>query len=372
MKILRILIAGIAGMLFLALPVQATDAEKITEELFAELDAVADVGLMNDVVFESLRLAQAQVESVREEFELDRAEHGAEMALAREALEHAAREMARLGQEMAGDIAIRIHQRQPKAMLGINLGGGPATKHDNGVEVVGVSSGGPAEKASLEAGDILVKIDDVSLKADDEESSIGKLIAYMADVEPGQKVTVGYLRDGKSHSAVIETTEFKFFDMNFDFDFSGGENLAFAFSAPDGLPGHAPHIARKFFAFGGHRFGGALGDIEMVSLTEELGEYFGVKEGLLVVRAPKDENIDLRDGDVILKIGDRKPSSPGQAIRIIGSYEAGETVELQVMRNKKKRKLEITLPKIDRDIRIWKNSDDAIIHKLKIVPSTGT
>ncbi len=86
----------------------------------------------------------------------------------------------------------------------------------------------------------------------------------------------------------------------------------------------------------------------------------------------------MQDGDVILKVGDREPSSPGQLFRIISSYEAGETVELQVMRKKKKRKLEITLPENDHQFRIWKGSNDAtihedvIIHELKTQPSTGT
>ena len=54
MKIFRILVRGIglAGMLLLAAPVHATDARKIADELYAELDAVADIEQLNDVVFE--------------------------------------------------------------------------------------------------------------------------------------------------------------------------------------------------------------------------------------------------------------------------------------------------------------------------------
>ena len=401
MKILRILAAGIgvAGMLVLAMPVQATDAREITDELFAELDALADVELLNDVAFEGFRLAQAEMDAEQKEFERGRAERQVEMAVAREVMAHAreemekaAREMARLGKELAAEVVFRIRDRQPKAMLGINLQSSDG-KGADGVEVAGVSSDGPAAKAGLQAGDVLVEIDGNSLKGDDDNSSIGKLTGYMKDVEPGQKVTVDYLRDGKPYSVVIETTEFKslhFSNFAFDFDFSDmaesladlknlGEHQRFEFVIPGGaLAPHMPRGPRQLYAFGGHWNHGALGDMEMVSLTPELGEYFGTKKGLLVVRAPKNEDIDLRDGDIILKIGDREPSSPGQLFRIIGSYEPGETVELQVMRKKKKRKLEITLPENDHEFRIWKGSNDAtlhedvIIHEFKTQPSTGT
>ena len=363
MKIFSILVRGlgVGGMLILAAPVHATDAREISGELYAERDV-----------------------------EMAHAREG--MADAREQMEKAAREIARLGHKLAAEVVIRIRDRQPKAMLGINLQSSDG-KGAGGVEVAGVSSDGPAAKAGLQAGDILVEIDGNSLKGDDDDSSIGKLTGYVADVEAGQKGTVDYLRDGKPHSVVIETTEFSFPNFpnfGFDFDFSDmtesleelknlGEHRRFEFVIPGGaIAPHMPRGPRQLYAFGGHRNHGALGDMEMVSLTPELGEYFGTKKGLLVVRAPKNEDIDLRDGDVILKVGDREPSSPGQLFRIIGSYEPGETVELQVMRKKKKRKLEITLPENDHKFRIWKGSNDAtlhedvIIHELKKRPSTGT
>ena len=83
-------------------------------------------------------------------------------------------------------------------------------------------------------------------------------------------------------------------------------------------------------------FGSPWGDLEVVSLNPDLGEYFGTKEGVLVVKAPADSSLPLKGGDVILSIGGRKPTSPSHAMRILRSYEPGETVALDIMRKQKR------------------------------------
>jgi hypothetical protein len=55
-------------------------------------------------------------------------------------------------------------------------------------------------------------------------------------------------------------------------------------------------------------------DLDLVDLNPDLGEYFGSKTGVLVVKAPSDSTIPLKAGDVILKIDGREPKSvlPGR------------------------------------------------------------
>ena len=89
---------------------------------------------------------------------------------------------------------------------------------------------------------------------------------------------------------------------------------------------------------------GGFGSMEMVKLTDRLGSYFGTDEGLLIVRAPNNEELKLEDGDVILNIDGREPTSVSHALRILGSYQAGETLEIDIMRDKRKRTLEIVMP----------------------------
>ena len=81
-----------------------------------------------------------------------------------------------------------------------------------------------------------------------------------------------------------------------------------------------------------------------MALNPELGEYFGTAEGILVVSTSKDGPLKLKAGDVILKIGDRTPTTPTQAMRILRSYEPGETVALQVMRKREKLSISVQVP----------------------------
>jgi PDZ domain len=89
---------------------------------------------------------------------------------------------------------------------------------------------------------------------------------------------------------------------------------------------------------------GPWGDLRFVSLNPDLGDYFGTKEGVLVVKAPADSNLPLKSGDVILSIGGRKPASPEHAMRILRSYEKGETVSIEIMRKQKRQTVAWKVP----------------------------
>ena len=62
------------------------------------------------------------------------------------------------------------------------------------------------------------------------------------------------------------------------------------------------------------------------------------------MKAPKSDAFDLRDGDVIQNIDGRQPKDVRHALRILGSYAAGEKLELGIMRDKKKRTIDVEIP----------------------------
>jgi hypothetical protein len=89
--------------------------------------------------------------------------------------------------------------------------------------------------------------------------------------------------------------------------------------------------------------------MQLVALTPQLGEYFGTESGILVLRAPENESLGLRDGDVILDIGGRVPTTPEHTLRILSSFVPGETLTLGIMRNGRRETREIALPAVEVD-----------------------
>ena len=58
--------------------------------------------------------------------------------------------------------------------------------------------------------------------------------------------------------------------------------------------------------------------------------------GVLVVSAPKDSGLGLNGGDVVLAVDGRKPAGPSQLLRILRSYERGETFKVDILRKQKR------------------------------------
>jgi S1-C subfamily serine protease len=265
----------------------------------------------------------------------DRAALEKQLKEARAKLNDAARDVADLSQQLYGgdrhEELTRFVQGRPQgAMLGINIE--DAKKRDDGVEVVGVSPGGPAEQAGLKTGDIVIAMNGQSLRTTDGGDASTQLVERMRSVEPGQTVNLDYLRDGQKRSAAI---------------MAAPAEPPIARILRERLPKQLPEGLQI------PGFEGLLGperqfrSLELVSLTPKLGKYFGTDEGLLVVRAAEGQVLPLEEGDVLLSIDGRKPDSPGHAFRILRSYQPGEKVKLGVLRNRKELELAATMPEAD-------------------------
>lgn len=267
--------------------------------------------------------------------EANRAALEKQLADARAELDSAAQEVARLTGELYGDQPIKIvkmiHGEPRGAMLGVNIG--RTGERSDGVEVFGVSPGGPAEAAGLRAGDVIVALDGQSLKRSDDRSPASQLVAYMRDVKPGQEVKVQYLRDGKRATASVKATAAgpMFSSMMGDREM---EEMEIEMSDGMALPGFHRFMLQE----------PGFGPLELVTITPGLGRYFGADSGLLVVRAPAAPALGLADGDVLVAIGGRAPESPGQAFRILQSYEPGDKVKLGILRDRKRMELDVTMP----------------------------
>lgn len=250
---------------------------------------------------------------------------------AEERLAEAAAEVAELSRRRLPDMEMigRRLQAMGRPVLGVTIGGAAEEEGPvEGVTVRGVTPGSAAEDAGLRAGDVLTAINDESLSAATEARANDKLLDFMHGVEEGDTLQVEYLRDGRANTVEVRPQP--------------AAGFAFAFGDRNWhIPVAPPAPGVNWYAF---HAAGSWGDMEMVSLTEELGRYFGTDKGLLVVRAPEDESLRLQDGDVIQRIDGREPTSVAHAMRILGSYQSGETLEIEIMRDKKPEKLSIEVP----------------------------
>ena len=261
------------------------------------------------------------------------------LRMAETRLAEAAREIAEITKERLPRIA-EIEQRfalSSKPRLGVTIETSDQPGPVEGVTILGVTPGSAASDSGLRSGDILTSVNDEGLSADNCKDANIRLLDFMKGVEEGDVLTVEYLREGKVGSVeveprIVEDRVFAWIDK---------EGRDFTMPA---MP-VAPEMVERFkMEFGFPWAGTGLGELELVELNEGLGHYFGTDTGLLVVAAPKSDAFDLRDGDVIQSIDGREPKDVRHAMRILSSYQSGEKLELGIMRDKKKVKVDVEIP----------------------------
>jgi serine protease Do len=186
----------------------------------------------------------------------------------------------------------------------------------NGVLVQQVQPGGPAEKAGLKAGDIILTIDGRSIKDGDD------MVNEIASRRPGSSVRLGYLRDGKQAdtTVAIGDRDKVFADV--------GEQQAEANTDEKGEPGEvklgvmvreiSPATAAKLKTPG------------LVIESVRSGSYAdlqGLEPGLVIVRVNKQPTRTKEEFNAVagkLKLGDdvvfevMDPRHPDEGINLVG------------------------------------------------------
>ena len=233
-----------------------------------------------------------------------------------------------------------------RARLGIKVNLRPRETDSVGAYVDAVTPGGPADEAGIRSGDIITRLGGKSVLAGgaaeggdrDQQSLPGlRLIQLAAKLEPGDTVPVEYRRGKERRTASVVTADEP------DLVTREGDRFTFAFRGPHPVAGArvvpSPDLVERLEVAGPHwQFfsGSPLRRLELAPLNRDLGRYFGTDEGVLVISVPEDSALGLKGGDVVLRVDGREPSSPSHLLRILRSYEAGETFKLDIMRDRKK------------------------------------
>ena len=310
----------------------------------ASLMLAAQAAAQTPEAEEARRAAEAERQELREAAQARRVEVRAQQAEARERMIEAERQLAEAARRVA-QLSTQNLPRIPnverfefdfgeKPRLGVTIGGNDEPGPVEGVAILGVTPGGAAADAGLRTGDVITSINSESLSAANSSEAQDRLLDFMNGVEEGDTLDIEYLRNGSVGTVEVEPRIV--------------EGRAFAWvgdgqSFPVPNVHVAPEIAREF-RFVTPFVGNSWGDMELVELNEGLGRYFGTDTGLLVISAPKADAFKLQDGDVIQSIDGREPTSVGHALRILASYQAGEQLELRIMRDKRRQTLNVEMP----------------------------
>ncbi len=168
-----------------------------------------------------------------------------------------------------------------------------------GALVRGAESGGPAEKAGIEAGDIITKVDGKVI-----ESSID-LPRIVGGLKPGVKAVVQIFRRGSYRDVTVTVTEFE------------PEQQARATPAEPGASGAAKT---------------ALG-LSVVELTDAQRRDLKVRGGVRVETVEgAAAKVGLRAGDVILAINNAEVTDVKQFMALTTKLERNKSVNLMVRR----------------------------------------
>lgn len=241
-----------------------------------------------------------------------------------------------------------------RARMGITVSVEPRATDSIGAFVTAVSPGGPADRAGLRSGDLVVRLGGRSVLLAGPEAALAprfspgiRLIELAARLDPNDTVAVELRRGGERRTiSLVTAPEPDYQVMVARLDSMRGmremmrvevleralaERQAELARVAERVP--APRAAPEALAW--VRLAGPLAGLEFATMNPSLAEYFGTAKGVLVTRAESGAPLGLRGGDVILSVGGRTPSGPAHLARILKSYEPGERVSLQVLRSRK-------------------------------------
>ena len=210
-------------------------------------------------------------------------------------------------------------------------------KEERGVEITKVDEDSPALKAGLKAGDVVLDYNGQRIEGTEQ------FVRMVKETPEGRQVRLLISRDGNTQTLTATIAARKGFGP-----FASGPGIDEErlraqldktqmalrnFQMPD-----TPQV------FMGVRSGG-LG-IEAESITAQLAEYFGVKDGVLVRSVVKDSaaaKAGMKAGDVITKVDDTSVSQPQEITRALRTLRTKKTFPVVVTRNHKDVTLSVTL-----------------------------
>jgi S1-C subfamily serine protease len=205
-----------------------------------------------------------------------------------------------------------------RSWLGVVLGDAV----DGGVQVVALIPEGPADRAGLERGDIILQANELPMEDRD------KLDRLLRVLKPGDAVKLGVLRAGETMELPVELGDWRLrLERSPDRKFS--EELSI-------MKNYRLRLALEQ---------GELG-FEIADITSDLRGHYGAPPdaGVLVTRVDPDEHAGragMKVGDILVGANGRKIARRDQLEEILLTWEGDEPLNIQIIRDRKPLTLEL-------------------------------
>jgi serine protease Do len=212
-----------------------------------------------------------------------------------------------------------------------------------GVIIEEVADDSPASKAGLKKGDVVLEFDGERVRG------VRHFTRLVQETPAGRKVQTSVMRDGQKLNVTIEPRASGGFSYFGDDDrMSVLRDLADGWRVDIPKPAPAPPAAPKppappaFPAFPDFdtfvwRSGNGLG-ISVGDLSDQLAQYFGTKDGVLVTSVTDNSaaaKAGIKAGDVLTSLNGRDVTSPSDLRRRIQELKDGDEFTVGIVRDKK-------------------------------------
>ena len=233
--------------------------------------------------------------------------------------------------DLSNEITTHAFNIVNRGMIGVEFG----DVTDDGIVIDDVFEGFPAQESGVESGDVLVELDGVTVK--DFDDPISSVVALLGNKVPGSEANLTFLRDGTKMEKTIELVSRARLRAS---DWLAPNLDIYPMPTPIGggisIGNWPPRSSYTLIS--------ANKSIGIMEIEEDLGHYFGVEYGVLILTVPEVDDFisydpQLEVGDVILEIYGK----PIRSASHVYKHTKDLIGEIEVVVKRKKREKTLTV-----------------------------